>query len=353
MAYSVHVMKMCQAFAALGHEVTLIAVDNRAQEPGAGDLFSYYGVQNNFRLVTLPFPRVKGGWLAYAFRSARAAVGLKPELLFGRYLRGLFFTWLLGQRPVFETHLPPARLDSLSLGMFRLMERWGGFRLLVVISQALKSMVEAQCSARPVLVAHDGADLAPADQEPEPLPGEFPVGYFGSLYPGRGIELILELARLAPEAHFHLVGGREQDLQRWLQNPAPPNLTLHGFVPPARALALQRGCRALLMPYQRRVNVPGLGDTSLWMSPLKMFEYMASGAAIISSDLPVLREVLADGVNALLVPPADPSAWAQALARLRNDPSLARGLAQRARRDLEERYTWGRRAELILEALGY
>ncbi|MCF8033681.1 MAG: glycosyltransferase [Desulfarculaceae bacterium] len=351
MANSVHVMKMCAAFAGLGHEVTLIAVDNRASEPGVDNLFAHYGVAPNFRLITLPFPRFKGGWTIYAWRSARLALGLGPEVLFGRYLRGLYLCSLMGARPALESHVPPSMLDRLSRAMFRCMERRKALRLLVVISSALERLVRAQSRVEPILVAHDGADLPPEDQAAEPLEGEFPVGYFGNLYPGRGIELILETARLTPWASFHLVGGQDPELLSRLRDQAPGNVALHGFVPPARAMAMQRGCRALLMPYQQKVNVPGLGDTSQWMSPLKMFEYMASGAAIVSSDLPVLGEVLADGDNALLVPPAEPEAWAHALTRLRGEPGLAQGLAQRARNDLAEHYTWTRRAQAVLEAL--
>lgn len=353
MAYSVHVMKMCQAFASLGHEVTLLAVGNRAQEELAGgDLFTHYGVRPIFAIKTLAFPTFKGGWLLYAWRSAHLAVSLQPDLLFGRYLRGLFMAWLLGRRSVFETHLPPARLDPVSRLMFRVLERRRGFEMLVVISEVLRRMVEAQCGLRPILVAHDGADLPAADEQPAAhLPGAFPVGYFGNLYPGRGIELILALARLVPEASFHLVGGREQELHHRFQAQVPANVTLHGYVPPTQALAMQRQCRVLLMPYQRVVSVPGLGDTSQWMSPLKMFEYMASGAAIISSDLPVLREVLRNGDNALLTPPEDAEAWAQALRRLMADPELARSLARRAHDDLARHYTWQGRARLILEHL--
>lgn len=353
MAYSVHVMKMCQAFASLGHEVTLLAVDNRAQEEtSGGDLFAHYGVRPSFQIELLRFPGFKGGGLLHAWRSARRALRLQPDLLFGRYLRGLFMAWVLGSRSVFETHLPPARLDPVSRLMFRVLERKGGVKMLVVISGVLRCLVEEQCRLRPVLVAHDGADLPAVGQPaPESLPGAFPVGYFGNLYAGRGIELIVELARLVPEASFHLVGGREQELRQRLQTQAPANVTLHGYVSPARALAMQRQCRALLMPYQRVVSVPGLGDTSQWMSPLKMFEYMASGAAIISSDLPVLREVLRDGDNALLAPPEAPAAWAAALRRLMSEPELAGSLARRAYDDLAQHYTWQGRARLILEHL--
>jgi glycosyltransferase involved in cell wall biosynthesis len=93
-------------------------------------------------------------------------------------------------------------------------------------------------------------------------------------------------------------------------------------------------------------------DVASWMSPLKIFEYMASEKAIIASDLPVLREVLTDGVTALLCDPDDVRSWAAALERLAHDPAERRRLGRSARELLLSGYTWKQRAERILTALG-
>jgi glycosyltransferase involved in cell wall biosynthesis len=86
------------------------------------------------------------------------------------------------------------------------------------------------------------------------------------------------------------------------------------------------------------------------MSPMKMFEYMASGGAIISSSLPVLQEVLEDGRNALLVPPECPDAWVSALDRFLADPALASRLGATGHADYLAHYTWDQRAAALLAA---
>jgi glycosyltransferase involved in cell wall biosynthesis len=63
--------------------------------------------------------------------------------------------------------------------------------------------------------------------------------------------------------------------------------------------------------------------------PNKVYQAMAMGAAIVTRDSPAQRAMLADGVSALLVPPADPSALADAIRRLR-DPVLRRRLGRAA-----------------------
>lgn len=107
----------------------------------------------------------------------------------------------------------------------------------------------------------------------------------------------------------------------------------------------------LLMPYQKSVSIGVAGqDTAQWMSPMKMFEYMAGGVPLVSSDLPVLREVLEEGRNALLVAPGDPQAWVAAVDRLAFDPGFAAYLGANAHADYQQHYTWVARARLLLEA---
>ena len=106
----------------------------------------------------------------------------------------------------------------------------------------------------------------------------------------------------------------------------------------------------MLAPYEKSVSVAGdAGETATFMSPLKIFEYMSWSKAILCSDLPVLREVLADGANAILIPPDNLGAWRDALARLIREPETRLGLGRAARRDFIARHTWRRRARFVLE----
>jgi glycosyltransferase involved in cell wall biosynthesis len=87
------------------------------------------------------------------------------------------------------------------------------------------------------------------------------------------------------------------------------------------------------------------------MSPLKLFEYMASGKPILASDLPVLREILTDGVNCKLASPDDPSEWVKALELLVQDRAYAMKLGDVAKKELIEKYTWKCRAQKVLQGL--
>jgi glycosyltransferase involved in cell wall biosynthesis len=86
------------------------------------------------------------------------------------------------------------------------------------------------------------------------------------------------------------------------------------------------------------------------MSPLKIFEYMAAGKAIIASDLPTLREVLRDRDNALLVPPDDLDAWTRAVCELAADAAERQRLGARALSDFAGQHSWQARAHRIMAA---
>ncbi len=143
----------------------------------------------------------------------------------------------------------------------------------------------------------------------------FTAGYTGHLYAGRGGELMIELAARLPEITFLLVGGEPPDvarLQAKVNARQLDNVILTGFIPNADLPLYQAACDVLLMPYQKPVAASSGGDIAPYLSPMKLFEYLACGRAILSSDLPVLREVL-NPANAVLLDPETSRAWAAAL----------------------------------------
>jgi glycosyltransferase involved in cell wall biosynthesis len=80
-----------------------------------------------------------------------------------------------------------------------------------------------------------------------------------------------------------------------------------------------------------------------------LFEYLACGRPICSSDLPVLREILSDEI-AILLPPEDVNGWVSAVQNLRENPNYWAELANKSRR-IGEQYSWESRAKKILEGI--
>jgi glycosyltransferase involved in cell wall biosynthesis len=351
-ANSVQVMKMCQALAANGHEARLVA---RAGSLQTRDSHAFYGVAPSFTLELIPRYRAWSG-LRFALGAARVARQVGGlDLIYARHLPSLALAANTGIPFVVEMHAVPSPLQRV---LFMSLLRRPGLTRVISISRALSAELSARFPTLPSqrwVVVPDAAD---PPEEPE-TPVDFGtgepalrVGYVGHLYPGKGMEVIAAIAPRMQDVEFHVVGGREREVAFWRRRvEGTPNIFLHGFVLPAEADAFRLGVDVLVAPYQERVGqAGGSRDISKWMSPLKIFEYMAARKPIIASDLPVLREVLTDDENALLVDAGDTDAWIAAIQRLKNG-ELRRRLAEAAYADFERCYTWRQRARLALADL--
>ena len=159
------------------------------------------------------------------------------------------------------------------------------------------------------------------------------------------MSLLLELARKFPDVHFLWTGGRPEHVAEWRSRLAGEGITnvhMTGFIENSRLALYQAAADILLMPYERVITGSSGGNTAEFCSPMKMFEYMACGRAILSSDLPVLREVLNE-TNAVLCPPEDVQAWSEALRALIANEETRDRLAGRALADVQG-YSWIQRA---------
>ncbi len=359
-ANSIHVMQMCNAFAENGHEVTLFCrFDKSASVESA---LRFYDVNGNFNIKNSIWPKVPCGGMFYGLQVLLALrrQTAQADLLYARCLYSAFLARHLGIPLIYECHALPRtrfhwRLQASVLASKHL-------RGLVVISNALRrdceSVFPSLCSRVPVVVEPDAAPFA------NPVPeGEYPtfrsngenvvrIVYTGSLLPGKGVETVIALARRCPRYQFHILGGLPDVRAAQQKQDVPVNLHHHGFLPPAETRCWQAEADILLLPNQREVLADkGRVDIGRWTSPLKMFEYMASGVPLIASDLPILREVLVAEHNCLMAPPDDIPAWSKAIERLVKDPELGRRLAANARAEVAGKHNWPARAERILRDL--
>ncbi len=354
-ANTIQVMKMAQALAEEGARVQVLVPDPRRRPPPDWDeLARHYGLRLRFPVAWLP---VHPRWRSYdyAWQVLRRARRARPDLLYTRHPQVAAWSSLLGIPTVLEVHdLPQGNLGPV---WFRAFLKGGGGRALVAITRALREALPLRGWPRPVLVLPDGVDLPRYAGLPAPpqaraalgLPPRFTAGYTGHLYAGRGTEMLLSLAKRLPEVTFLLAGGHPDDVVRLRSQTAGlQNLVLTGFLPNAELPRYQAACDFLLMPYQPQVAASSGGDIARFLSPMKVFEYLASGRAILSSDLPVLREVLHPD-NAVLLPPDDPAAWEASLRALMENPARRAALGAQARRDAVQ-YDWRARARRIVEA---
>lgn len=375
-ANGIQTIETCHALAVRGHTVTL-AVRPDTQSP-ARDPLAYYGLpaHEGLRIERAPVAGTgltrRLGYLAFAagraMGRARADVIVTRDLGVASMLLGL--PRALRPPLVYESHgyspdvaaaLPAlvatarapsaAKLRRLAAREARVWHRAEGY---VTITQGLADEMTRRHGARSRLAAiADGTRLAATrPQVPDPGThadtrtggrGDAVVAYAGHLYAWKGVDVLLEALALVPQARGLIVGGHaaEPDLARLQALAARLGLdarvTFTGLVEPRQVPALLRSATMLALPN------PASAISTRFTSPLKLFEYMAAGRPIVASDLPSIREVLHEGIDALLVPPGDAHALAGAIRRLLDDPALGERLAAAALSAVST-YGWDRRA---------
>lgn len=362
-ASAVNVMQTCDALAQDGHEVTLFARRNGTDDVDA--VLQRYGVRTPVRLVLLGAPtpprelwiRKGDGFdrnVRYPLAVQRALRRLPPpDLLYGRHVYSMVLASLAmpAVPMVFELH--QVRRSRAGRWAERWLFRRPAFIGAAAISEALIAdyrTLYADLDGLELFLVRNGAD-GPRGQlrpvSPGGRPGVRRVAYAGSLFQGKGMETVAALAARLPEIDFHVVGGTAADIAHWrTRTYGIRNILFHGFVDNAQVPAFLAAMDVLLAPPRIQVNPMTGRDFGRWESPLKIFQYMTAGKPIIASDIPIVREILEDGVTALLAPPDDVDAWVAALRRL-DDPAFARRLAATAQADVARRFSWANKARTI------
>jgi len=355
-ANSIHVMKMCQAFADNGHEVILLAPDRyKEYENNVDNVYSYYGVKENFRIKKLKYNYLRGiSGLFYGFSTYLLVQKYNPDLVYGRFASAICIL-SLKYKAVLELHSPTLGLSKVDSLFFKLFKN--KLSKIVLISEALKKIYIKEkiiYDENKYIVAHDGADKVENLKDKVKLYGDsdkLKVGYVGHLYKGRGIELIINCAEQLNNFTFHIVGGNQNDISYWkgyLLDKNIQNVYLYGYVNPSQTVLYRNSFDIVMAPYSNNVSISkSTLNTSTYMSPLKIFEYMSHKKPIITSDLPVLREVLNEE-NSILVDYDNEKEWINAIKKLKNY-EFSSMIANNAFIKFSKKYTWINRVNKILK----
>ncbi len=376
-AHGLQIMQNCEALAEAGAAVTLWAA-RRVNTPAlrrVANPWAFYGVARNFALWRVPcldlqawadqdsrLLRKGSFFLQYATYLLALSVLLpfrRADLYYSRDLPTVLLLSLL--KPRARIAYEPHRLSGSGLGRrLQTMAFRRAGNVFPITQPMAEEIIRRGTEAAHVTVAHDGIRRARFDHAPDQTqareslgwPQEaFIVGYVGQLHTmsmDKGLGVLIEALARAGGMSLGLVGGPESMAealhQQWCAAGLPEaDFRYAGQVTPEEVPRCLSAFDVCAMPH------PYTEHFARATSPLKLFEYMASGRAIVASDLPGWADVLRDGDNALLVPAGDAAALAEALRCLRDQPDLRQRLSAQAYEQVMSRYTWERRAVMILD----
>jgi len=368
-ANAFQIAQMCSALASQGAEVTLFYPARRNLKRFEGvDLFIYYKLPRNFKLRPISCVdlfHLSGGsatveppiFFLQTLTFALSLVWTLRKESFGvYYARDIFVLGVIlaafrkfKKRMFFEAHTFPASKLGRAW-VRRVVKRLGG---VISISSALADQyLGFGISPHNVLIAPDAVDLKryeglSRDEARRRLKinDQRLAVYTGHLYEWKGASLFAEAASQLEDVHALIVGGTEEDVRRLRSEVSEhgwKNVEVIGYVAPDQIPLYQVAADVVVLPNSAKSEI-----SRLHTSPLKLFEYMASGSPIVASDLPSLREVLRDNENAILVEPDDANALTNGIKKMLEDRVLADRLAAAARKDVEA-MTWSARAESVI-----
>lgn len=352
--------------------VTRVAVPSPAAQ--AGQILSmshafHRQLGADFRLVSAassePAPEVAFAWTrrtapsrlarypAFCAEAVRVSRASQESVVFTRDIGVAAATVLSGGRAVYEAHKDPVGVAARRLTA--LLVRSERFRL-VCISEALTDYYVKHFGIprERVLSAHDGVfpeqypdrggEERAALRDALGLPHDrVLVVHTGSLFVGRGAELFEQVCRADPRVLFVQVGGSAEDVERVRRHYEVRSVNNIEFVPRQSVDSVRR--------YQAVADVLFYMTTRQspihWCtSPLKLFEYLASGRPVLGSPVGSVAEII-DDRKAWCFDPERPGSVAEALGNLLAHPDEAENRARLARDETLREHSWYRRAERI------
>ena len=360
-AHGIQIMKMCEAFSRAGHTLSLVVPKrlNLIKE----DPFEYYGVEKIFKvskLITLDLVHLGsvGFWIQYiSFAKVATLYALfqKVDIIYTRDELVTYFLGFFKKNIYWEVHTKKSSWIAKAAAKKA--------KKIVVISQGLKEYIlkEYGLSEGKVIVAHDGVDLKEFEdkrskeelREELRLPKEKKiiayVGKYKTMGQTKGVNDLIQafgdVYKEDKEAFLLLVGINKDEVDEVtniFKTCSIPeeywSIVLH--VTHNKAILYMKAVDVLVM------NYPNTEHYAKYMSPLKLFEYMASGNVIIASDLPSVREVLGD-TNSVLINTDDETGLIKALGQVIKNTDSTNNLAKQAQIDIGK-YTWTRRIDRVL-----
>ena len=303
-AHGIQIIKMCEAFAGQGIKVTLIIPQRKQINPDFKNknIYDYYQVKKNFRIKKLfnidllPLHQIgiNAGSLAYTIQEISFAITatlltFSHQLVYTRSKTTAFLRGILGKRTIYESH------DSVKKTFInQLVAKKSSFVICITksIQQSWKKL------GAKTLYAPDGVSKeffvtitkTTARKKLKLSQKQTIVLYTGNLYSWKGVDTLVDSAKLLPQYHFYFVGGSviDHNIQPFrLKTKSTKNIHVIGHRPYKEIPIWLRAADVLILPNSAKTK-KAREDTS----PLKLFEYMASATPILASKVLSLTEII-------------------------------------------------------------
>tara|TARA_Y100000590_G_scaffold156343_1_gene179698 strand:- start:521 stop:1633 length:1113 start_codon:yes stop_codon:yes gene_type:complete len=304
-ANSLQISKMCDAFSNIGHKISLIVPNFKNINVSIKE---YYDLKNNFKIykVGSKINNIKGiNNILIPIKILKKSFHLGCDIILTRNLVISLILILFKKKHIFEIHDDLASSGNLLSKIYKIFNLLNSKSIvkLIFISNNLKKFISEKYNYNKnnFDILPDATDLINKRKIIKKKIGRKKIGYFGSIYSSRGIPLIIKLSQIDKKNIYFIYGGSKAEISKILKHKSK-NLVIHPQISYKKVKKKIMQMDVLLMPYTKLATFSGnYGNIINFMSPMKMFDYMGAGKIIVSSNIKVLREILKNDFNSLLI----------------------------------------------------
>ncbi len=353
-ASSIQIVKMCEGFSKLNHKVLLITTNASDKK-----VFDFYNVNNKFKITKLKkfqtFPLGLNYYL-FSIKSIMESLKFNPDIYITRNFFTSFLLTILRKRNILELH-HGIEIESRIVRFIIKYTNFLNFKYLirlVAITNSVKNYYKKnfKIKTKKIIVSPSGSSIEKVFFNNYIKNNKkLNIGYFGSLYKSRGVDIILKLSKIDKDNRYFIFGNLNQNKNIRVKN-FNRNLYINDYVPYKSIPENISKMDVLLMPYQEKIAAAGdVGDIINFTSPLKLFDYIACGKIIISSDVSVLKEILKEKKNVIFVQNfKNVFSWKKEIEKIKNS-NTKRFIISQNNLKLSKDYKIKKRAKTFLENL--
>ncbi len=302
---SLQIIKTCESLSKYNYDVTLI-------KPGTGNkkisIKKYYGLKYKVNIKEFVyfknFPKGVKFYL-YCFRCLFFIFKRKNSITITRNYFVCYLLLLFRQKVILEIHHDTKIEGRITKFILKYSNFLNSKKLIniIAISNSVKNLFinKYKIISKKITVLPSGSSIRVNYSHKLNNNNRIKVGYFGSISPSKGINTLLKLSKIDLENDYYIFGGNKKSISKIKIMNTNKNLFINESIPYAFLPEVMLKMDILVMPYSKIIKSSGeVDDISKYTSPLKLFDYLAVGKMIISSDLKVLREIISPK-NALFV----------------------------------------------------
>ena len=302
---SLQIIKTCESLSKHNNNVTLI-------KPGTGNkkisINDYYGVKYKVNVKEFSifdsFPRGLNFYL-YSFCCLIFILKKSPSITITRNYFICFLLTLFRKKVILEIHHDikiEGRVTKFIIKYFNILNKKKLVKI-VAISKAVKNLFinQYKVNAKKITVLPSGSSIKIKQSSKFHNSKRMKIGYFGSISSSKGINTLIKLSKIDPENDYFIFGGNKKTILKIRMINTNKNLFLNDNIPYKEIPKIMSKMDILTLPYTKIIKSAGeVDDISKYTSPLKLFDYLAVGKMIITSDLEVLKEII-NSKNAFFV----------------------------------------------------